>query len=118
MEAGVTRKFIGGYRRLKIYASLVDPQGEWRSLVYSCKQYRTKKGAVLNYWKKSKKITFQGDPTIARQFQCAFLSIAADKGFLIDNEDKDLRTLQLENEALQRSLVKALRDNRRLRKMQ
>ena len=114
----MSQKFTGGYSRLQKYASLVDPNGEWRSLQHGCKQYRTDKGATLNYWEKSTKITFQGHPSVAQEFQAAFEVIAARKNRLIDDEDKDLAALQLKNEALQRALVDALRENRRLQRAQ
>lgn len=117
-EANMSQKFTGGYSRLQKYASLVDPNGEWRSLQHGCKQYRTDKGATLNYWEKSTKITFQGHPSVAQEFQAAFEVIAARKNRLIDDEDKDLAALQLKNEALQRALVDALRENRRLQRAQ
>jgi hypothetical protein len=112
----MSQRFTGSYSRLQKYAALVDPNGEWRILQHNCKQYRTDKGATLNYWAKSNKITFQGHPTVAQEFQFAFEAIAARKNLLIDNDDKDLDVLQLKNEALQRALVDALRENRRLRR--
>ena len=112
----MSQTFTGGHSRLQKYAALVDPHGEWRSLQHDCKQYRTNNGAILNYWEKSKKITFQGHPTVAQEFKVAFEAIAARKKLLIDDNDKDLDALQLKNEALQRALVDTLRENRRLRR--
>jgi hypothetical protein len=46
--------------KLKRYVSTVDPRGRWRDLEHGGKQYRTDKGAVVNWWKASGKILFQG----------------------------------------------------------
>jgi hypothetical protein len=37
--------FRGNYAKLQKFASLVDPDGQWRGLVYGAKQYRTNNGA-------------------------------------------------------------------------
>jgi hypothetical protein len=73
-------RFRGNYTKLKRYVSTVDPRGRWRDLEHGGKQYRTDKGAVVNWWKASGKILFQGQGSAVSKFEQAFTAIASTRG--------------------------------------
>jgi hypothetical protein len=111
-------KFRGNYARLKKYASLVDPDGQWRALEYGGKQYRTNNGAVLNWWERSGKMLFQGHGPAARAFEQSFKAIASAKKRLISEDDAHRLKLSEQNTTLLTSFVDVLLENERLRKHQ
>jgi hypothetical protein len=100
----MTVKFRGNYPKLQKYVSTVDPPGSWRDLEHNGKQYRTDKGAFVNWWKASGKVLFQGQGSAASKFEQAFVAIASAKGHLEDEDSKGLRDLERENETL-RTLI-------------
>lgn len=77
-------RFRGSFKKLISCAARIDADGQWRPLKYGCQQYRTADGAVLNWWPKSGKITFQGHKTAAAEFEWAFVRRARKKGRLSD----------------------------------
>jgi hypothetical protein len=95
---------------------MVDPRGRWRDLEHGGKQYRTDKGAVVNWWKASGKILFQGQGSAVSKFEQAFVAIASTKGRLEDKDSKSLRDLGRENETLRTLIADVLLENARLRK--
>jgi hypothetical protein len=101
----------GDYAKLKMYVACVDSQGNWRGLQHGLKQYRSDKGAVLNWWQGSGKILFQGHGAAASKFEQAFMAIAVRKGHLLDEDDRDLRHLQRENETLRALIADVLLEN-------
>ena len=78
----------------------MDPRGRWRDLEHGGKQYRTDKGAVVNWWNGSGKILFQGQGSAVSKFEQAFTAIASTKGRLENEDGKSLRDLERENETL------------------
>jgi hypothetical protein len=108
-------RFRGDYSKLKKCVACVDSQGNWRELQHGAKQYRSDKGAVLNWWQRSGKILFQGHGAAASKFQQAFMAIAVRKGRLVDEDDKNLRHLQRENETLRALIADVLLENARLK---
>jgi hypothetical protein len=111
-------KFRGDYAKLQKFASLVDPDGQWRGLVYGAKQYRTNNGAVLNWWERSGKILFQGHGPAALAFEQSFKAIASAKRRLISENDASQLKLSKQNTSLLTSFVDVLLENERLRKRQ
>jgi hypothetical protein len=76
-------KFTGDYARLQRYVSKSGLAGKWRDLQHGHKQYRTDEGGVLNWWRKSGALTFQGLNLDARdELAEAFVAIASAKGLL------------------------------------
>ena len=68
-------KFRGDYVKLKKCVSRTGVTGQWRELKNGHKQFRTKTGAILNWWESSGTIQFQGrDPGM--KFEQAFISAA------------------------------------------
>jgi hypothetical protein len=59
-------KFRGSYRKLKKAVTRTGLSGSWRELKSGQKQYRTADGAVLNWWKTTGTISFQGVKTAAK----------------------------------------------------
>jgi hypothetical protein len=108
--------FRGDYAKLKKYVAGVDPQGHWRDVKYGGLQYRTDKGAVLNWWKKSGKILFQGHGVAASKFEQAFMAVALRKGRVAGEDGKDLRALERENETLRALIADVLLENARLKR--
>jgi stage V sporulation protein SpoVS len=102
---------------LKKYVARVDPDGDWRDLKYDGKQYRTRSGAVLNWWRKSGKILFQGYGPAALKFEQAFKALAMRKGRLSGENGKDLRVLESENETLRALIADVMLENIRLKKL-
>jgi hypothetical protein len=113
----MTLRFRGNYPKLQKYVSIVDPQGRWRDLEHGGKQYRTDKGAVVNWWKASVKILFQGQGSVASKFEQAFIAVASAKGRLEDEDGKSLRDLKREHETLRMLIADVLLENARLRRV-
>jgi hypothetical protein len=111
----MTIKFRRDYAKLKQYVERVDAQGSWRGLQHGGKQFRSDKGAILNWWEGTGKIAFQGHGVAAVKFEQAFLAIAMRKGRLMDEFDKDLRILQHENETLRALIADVILENARLK---
>jgi hypothetical protein len=86
-ESQMPTLFIGDYRRIRKYAKAIDADGHWRELKYGGRQYRTRKGAVLNWWEKSQKLLFQGHGEAAREFKRRFEARASAKGRLRGDAD-------------------------------
>jgi hypothetical protein len=114
----MSQKFRGNYAKLQKYASVVDPDGQWRDLKHGAKQYRTDSGAVLNWWERSGKMLFQGTGPAAREFAQSFKAIASAKRRLISENDENRLDLSKQNAALLTSFVDVLLENERLRKRQ
>jgi hypothetical protein len=106
----MTLKFRGNHARLQKYVSAVDPEGHWRGLEYGGKQYRTDDGVVVNWWKASGKILFQGRASAPLKFKQALTAVALTKGRLEDEEGKSLRDLGRENETLRTLIADVLLD--------
>jgi hypothetical protein len=79
--------FNGKFETLAKYAARISPDGEWRNLMYGCRQYRTKDGAVMCCWK-SGKIVFQGNRVSVRDFKRAFVDYAREKGRLSEKPER------------------------------
>lgn len=109
-------KFRGDFTVIQKYVSRIDSRGHWRDLKYGGKQYRTNNGAVLNWWKKSGKILFQGHGTGALEFEQEFIAIASMKGRLNGKSTKDLENLRKENETLREVIADVLLQSVRLKK--
>ena len=119
--------FRGDYEKIQKYAARVNDAGYWRDLKHGCKQYRTDDGAILNWWKKSGKITFQGHRDAAAKFESAFKALGYRAGRMrcdsepsagkTERENKNLRMLvadvSLENARLQRLLKERCGGHRR-----
>ena len=85
--------------------STVDPRGRWRDLEHGSKQYRTDKGAVVNWWKASGKILFQGQGSaVSKNLSKHSQRLPSTKGRLENEVGKSLRDLERENETL-RTLI-------------
>ncbi len=108
-------RFRGDYAKLKKYVGYVDPQGNWRDLKYGGMQYHSDKGAVLNWWKKSGKILFQGHGVAASKFEQAFIAVALRKGRLAGEDGTNLRDLKRENETLRALIADVLLENASLK---
>jgi hypothetical protein len=93
------------------------PRGRWRDLEHGGKQYRTDKGAIVNWWKASGKILFQGQGSVVSKFEQAFTAIASTKGRLENEDGKSLRDLERENETLRTLIADVLLENARLRRV-
>jgi hypothetical protein len=93
------------------------PPRELADLEHGGKQYRTDKGAVVNWWKASGKILFQGQGSAVSKFEQAFTAIASTKGRLENEDSKSLRDLERENETLRTLIPDVLLENARLRRV-
>ena len=71
----MTLQFRGDFTKVRKCVSRTGVTGEWRQLKYGHKQFRTKGGAILNWWESSGTIQFQGrDPEM--KFERAFIASA------------------------------------------
>ena len=109
-------KFRGDFTKVQRYVSRIDSRGHWRDLKYGGKQYRTDDGAVINWWKKSGKILFQGHGAAALNFEQEFMAIASTKGRLAGMSTKNLEGLWKENETLRKLIGDVLLESVRLKK--
>jgi hypothetical protein len=112
----MTLKFRGDYARIKKYVFRTGFDGQWRDLQNGGRQYRTDDGGVLNWWKRSGKILFQGHGSAAPEFKQAFIAVASAKGRLTDEDGKSPRDLQGENVTLRALIADVLVENARLKK--
>jgi hypothetical protein len=97
-------------------ASRAGPD-RWRDLEHGGKQYRTDDGAVVNWWKASGKILFQGQGSATVQFKQASVAIASAKGRLEDEDGKSLRDLERENGTLRTLIADVLLGNERAKRV-
>jgi hypothetical protein len=72
----VTRKFPGDFDDLRKVMSVIGIGGEWRKRE-NHHQYRATTGAVLNWWKSTGTIMFQGQRSAAKDLEAAFLNVTA-----------------------------------------
>jgi hypothetical protein len=106
-------KFPGTYAELQDIVLLTEVFGEWRE-IGNHKQYRAESGAILNWWKSTRTITFQGSALAARALRAAFLrAISAGQATTAAETSgaRRLRFLQEENASLKKLLGKALTEN-------
>ena len=109
----MTLKFLGDYVKLKKCVSRTGVLGHWRELKNGHKQFRTKGGAVLNWWESSRTIHFQGrDP--AMKFERDF--IASAKGRLKQKGSEHLQDLQEEDTTLRKLLEDTLVEKAKLKR--
>jgi hypothetical protein len=101
-------KFRGNYSKLKKSVLRTGFDGEWRDLKNHHKQYRTDDGGILNWWKTSGTITFQGHGSAANQLEEAFIAVASAKGRIETDRCRSLKDQYDEFEALRKSLANAL----------
>lgn len=70
------RKFPGDFDNLRQVMSVIGIGGEWRKRE-NHHQYRATTGAVLNWWKSTGTIMFQGQRSAAKDLDPAFLNATA-----------------------------------------
>ena len=68
-------KFRGNYRKLRQLTALTGAAGQWR-VRENHYQYRAATGAVLNWWKSTGTVTFQGPRRGAKKLKKAFFQFA------------------------------------------
>ena len=68
------RRFPGDFDNLQQVMSVIGSRGEWRKRE-NHHQYRATTGAVLNWWKSTGTIMFQGPTPAAKDLEAAFLSV-------------------------------------------
>jgi hypothetical protein len=76
-------KFIGDYERLKKCVSRTGVAGHWRKIDNQI-QYRADDGAVLNWWKSTGTVTFQGPKLATAKLEEQFVQRALKKGLVKD----------------------------------
>ena len=64
-------KFKGSLAQLVDAVAHTEIAGTWSQLNDSHHQYRTHAGGVLNWWRTTRTINFQGKPAAAKQLQSA-----------------------------------------------
>ena len=67
------RYFIGSYEQLQDSVLIVGLHGEWRD-VGNQKQFRAENGAILNWWKSTHTVCFQGKEPECSNFEREFWS--------------------------------------------
>jgi hypothetical protein len=70
----VKRRFPGDFNNFQQVVSVIGVGGEWRKRANHY-QYRATTGAVLNWWKSTGTIMFQGPGSAAKDLEAAFLSV-------------------------------------------
>jgi hypothetical protein len=69
-------RFYGNYRNLQQVMALTGTAGAWRE-GENHHQYRATTGAVLNWWKSTGTVTFQGPKSAVKDLKAAFLDVNA-----------------------------------------
>jgi hypothetical protein len=108
-------EFRGNFPRLRKYVSRADSRGHWRDLKHHCKQYRTADGGVLNWWKKSGKILFQGRGQGASKFEQALIAVLEAKDRLNRSNCQSPADLKRDNETLRAIIADILLESARLK---
>jgi hypothetical protein len=109
----MTLRFLGDYTKLKKCVSRTGVTGGWRELKNGHKQFRTKGGAILNWWESTKTVLFQGqDPGM--KFERRF--IASAKGRLKQKGSEHVHDLQEEDTTLRKLLEDTLVEKARLKR--
>jgi hypothetical protein len=68
-------KFYGYYEQLQNQLALTGIGGVWRNFG-NHKQYVTNTGAILNWWRSTKTVYFQGGPPAAKEeLEAAFFAV-------------------------------------------
>jgi hypothetical protein len=68
-------KFYGYYEQLQNQLAFTGIGGVWRDLGNQ-KQYVANTGAILNWWRSTKTVNFQGGPLAAKQeLEAAFFAV-------------------------------------------
>jgi hypothetical protein len=68
-------KFYGYYEQLQNQLALTGIGGVWRDLD-NHKQYVANTGAILNWWRSTKTVNFQGGPPVAKEeLKAAFFAV-------------------------------------------
>jgi hypothetical protein len=70
----VKRRFPGDFDNLRQVMSVIGIGGKWRKRE-NHHQYRATTGAVLNWWKSTGTIMFQGPTPADKDLEAAFLSV-------------------------------------------
>jgi hypothetical protein len=111
----MTLKFRGTYAKLQKCVSRTGFDGEWSNLKDQQKQYRTTDGGILNWWRSTGTISFQGRESAARQLEKAFIAVASAKGRIETKDSRSLADRRDENERLKILLANTLLQNAKLR---
>jgi hypothetical protein len=107
-------KFRGSYGKLRKCVGRTECEGVWRDLPNGQKQYRTKNGAILNWWESSGTINFQGrDPR--RSFEKAFMAVAEAKGRLARKDGGQNTEMVAQPDVARRKIERAQADIARLK---
>jgi len=77
--------FLGNHKKLVRLISKMEVDGIWRELKNGHMQFHADDGAVLNWWRSTGTVTFQGRKPKAQEFERSFLRRASKKG-LIEHE--------------------------------
>ncbi len=67
--------FLGTFDELKKKVEQTKLSGEWKHLSNEQKQFKTKNGAILNWWESKGTVTFQGPPQIKVDFESKLLPL-------------------------------------------
>jgi hypothetical protein len=75
----VTMKFKAGYKNLQKVVAATGIVGRWRRRK-NHRQYRAWDGSVLNWWKSTGTVTFQGPKSAAKALEKAFSKVVSGDG--------------------------------------
>jgi len=107
--------FEGNYAKLQKCVTRTDFAGQWRKLKNGHKQFRTEGGAILNWWKSTGTIQFQGqDPGM--KFEGAFISAASAKKRLESTHAEKPDDIQKENATLRKLIEGFIVKNAKLKR--
>jgi hypothetical protein len=71
----IVSKYYGSYDGLQNLLALTGIGGEWRDLGNQ-QQYVANTGAILNWWRSTKTVNFQGKPPAAmKELEAAFFAV-------------------------------------------
>jgi hypothetical protein len=108
--------FRGDYATIRRWVRRVDATGCWREIHCGGRQYRTDRGAILNWWEASGKIAFQGNGDAALKFEEAFKALALQSDRLTDDQGRTLKELTWQNGTLRSLVADVLLENAKLRR--
>jgi hypothetical protein len=109
-------QFRGNYSNLQKYVARIDAEGRWRDLQHGGKQYRTRAGAILNWWPKSGKVILQGSGSAAQEFGDAFKETGIAEKLLTSDFSEELRNQVSHNLTLQAQIDETMRVKALLKK--
>jgi len=110
-------RFLGDYSELKRCVLRTRLDGTWRELENNHKQFRTYDNGILNWWKSTGTLQFQGKELAAVRLERTFIKIASANGLLHSKHSTALQDPTEEIDEMKELIAEARIQRRKLKKV-